>query len=107
MAVLLPQQSRYANIGFITEFSSSESVLEQSDYTEPSELSYQYHELRAGEEITQIAYKYYGGQVPNASEYYYVICLSNGIFTPYDLTDFVGKYLRIPNILQWLNRVSE
>lgn len=107
MAVELPQQSRYANLGFITEFSAVESMLEQGEYKEPAGLDYQYHEVKNREEITQIAYKYYGSQVPNASEYYYVICLSNDIFKPHDLTEYIGKIIRIPNILQWLNRVSE
>jgi hypothetical protein len=103
--ILLPSQSRYANLGFITEFSSLERTLDQADYTEPTGLTYKYHTVRENEEITQIAYRYFSQDVENASQYYWVICLSNSIFTPHDLSEYIGKTIRIPNILQFLNRI--
>jgi len=48
--------------------------------------------LQYGQRIDQLAYNYLG-----SGEYWWVICLINGLSTPFDSSLIVGKILRIPS----------
>ena len=62
------------------------------------ELTDKYHTLLEGETLDQVAFRYYASRAgDNAAELWWVIADANGIVNPFDLEEFVGKELLVPN----------
>ena len=75
--------------------------MEFPDYAyQKSENDVYYTPLR-GEKLTDIAYKYWDEIVPNAGKYWWVIAYANDIVNPLDESEYVGKEVLIPDILQF------
>lgn len=98
--ITLPVSNMYAD-GKMVVFADGTGKLKRTrvvyEPTEPDE----YHTVKIGERITQIAYNRYKDKVPNPNHWYWVICDANSIRNPLDLSAFVGKTIVIPNILNF------
>jgi len=64
-----------------------------------------YHTYVAGERLDQLAWRYYGGQIDNASKLWWVIADANNIFNPFEMDDYVGKPLLVPDIQKVLLQI--
>lgn len=61
-----------------------------------------YYTVLMNDRIDLIAYKHYKNQVEDASKYWWVIADANNITDPLDLSEYIGKEILIPNILNTL-----
>lgn len=87
------------NNGYIIDFpKDGESLLLRDLIDFPTDIADLYHTLVDNERLELIAYQYYGSQIERAAELWWVIADANGIMNPLDLSGYVGKELRIPNI---------
>jgi hypothetical protein len=96
------QTNLYSN-GFIVDFpDDGESVLLRDKVSFNKSEDDEYYVVKDGDRIELIAYKKYQAKIERAAELWWVIADANNIFNPFDLTDYVGKELRIPNIYKLL-----
>ncbi len=61
----------------------------------------EYYTVKIGDVITRIAYKFYRDKVSLPSHYWWIIADANGIKNPLDLSEWKGKELVIPNVLNF------
>lgn len=89
----------YAN-GYIVSFDdgSGEQMLLVDPLSIKASEGDIYHPYVNGERLDQIAWKYYSGQVVNASKLWWVIAFANNIFNPFDMSEYAGAHLLIPDI---------
>lgn len=66
----------------------------------PAEMD-DFYTVSMDDVITRIAYKFYKSKVELPSHYWWIIADANNIKNPLDLTDFIGKEIVIPNILNF------
>jgi hypothetical protein len=59
-----------------------------------------YYTLKENERLDLLAYRFYKDEVPDPSKYWWAIADANRIYNPFDLADFVGKDILIPDIQQ-------
>lgn len=98
------ENNRFYN-GEVLEFADGTTELVAPDYPVIVNPKFLVHQVKEGEEISAIAYKYYNRFVDDASKYWFVIAQANDIDLPLDLSDYVGKFIIIPDIQQFrLNR---
>jgi hypothetical protein len=98
------ENNRFYN-GEIYEYADSTVELVAPAYPTIVNPKFLAHQVVDGEDLTTIAFKYYGKIVDDASKYWFVIAEANTIDFPLDLTDFIGKSIIIPDIQQFrLNR---
>lgn len=60
-----------------------------------------YHQVKQGDDLRQIAWRYYRNYVEMAHEYWDVIADANEIETPLDISDLAGTTIVIPDILRF------
>ena len=92
----LRNSNLYAD-GKLVSVSSSEDILIRELVTVPSGPGDGYHRVSNTDEITVIAFKYYKDKTERAAEYWWLIADANDIANPMDLSDWVGRQLRIPD----------
>ena len=56
------------------------------------------YKIRSNDRLDRIAQEHYGQVTSDAYRYWYLIADANGIATPFDLSDYVGKDIFIPNL---------
>ena len=102
MGVELRENNLYRN-GEIVSFEDTgeELLLREPLVIIPSEQD-EYYLVKALDRLDLIASKKYGKYVPDASKYWWVIADANGIQEPLDLSEYLGKQILIPNILNVL-----
>lgn len=61
----------------------------------------QYYTVKIGDELDEIAYRYYKNKLENAQRYWYVLADVNNIENPLDISDWVGRNIVIPDILNF------
>lgn len=66
-----------------------------------------YHTVKQADRIDLLAYNYYKNRVADASKFWWVIADANNIENPLDLSEFVGKDILIPNIMNALLTIQE
>ena len=77
------------------------ALMRQRVATEGS-LEDEYHAVTVNDRLDIIAWKYYGDIVPDASKFWWLLADVNNIYDPFDLTEYVGKQILIPDILNIL-----
>jgi hypothetical protein len=88
----------YVN-GYIVEFpEDQEEALYRDRLVIDKDINDQYHTVVEGDRLDLLAYQYYRFDVPDASKNWWIIADANSIFNPFDLSEFIGKDLLIPNI---------
>lgn len=95
--VKIREDNLYSN-GRVIIFDNGEKILIRDiiDYT-PKETD-RFHLLKASDELTKLAGKFYGGTIENPGKYWWVIADANNVNNPLDLTDLVGTELVIPDL---------
>lgn len=97
----IPQNSRFFG-GEMLLYSSGVSFLEAKEYQRPESLEFETHLVKESETIQAIAAKYYNKIRQDGEHFFWLICYDNNIGEPYNLSDWVGKYIRIPDLHQYL-----
>ncbi len=75
--------------------------LQAPTYKVPENFKFTLHKVVQGQTLDRIAFANYGKLVEKASRYWWLIAEVNGIDRPWDLSDWVGKDLIIPDIFQY------
>lgn len=91
----LSDSNPYQN-GRILNLPNGERMLLRERIAPESSRHDRIHVLRKNEELTNIAWKYYSGQVQDPQHYWWVIADANDIVNPLDLSD--KERLLIPDI---------
>ena len=74
--------------------------IEAPEWKEPDNFRFDLHQVVMGESLDRIAFRYYRDKVQNASQYWWLIAQANDIERPWDLSDWAGEKLVIPDIYQ-------
>ena len=106
MEIELRGNSLYRN-GFIVEFDDTDEQLLMRDQIDFEGTVYdEYYTVRMEDRLDLIAYRHYKNSVEDSSKYWWVIADANNIVNPLDLSDFIGKEILIPNILNVLIQIE-
>lgn len=94
---VISSSNLYAN-GYVIDFSEDgESLLLRDKLVIEPDVNDSYHTVRAGDKLRFIAYDKYKNYDSKAAQLWWAIADANDIFNPLDLTDWIGKDLRIPD----------
>lgn len=106
MDITFKGNNLYRN-GAILLFDNGEGLLVR----EPLELTGSsedlYHRVVYNDRLDLLAHKFYSGTMDDASKFWWVIADANNIENPLDLSEFVGKEILVPNILNTLLKIQE
>lgn len=103
-SALLPSNP-YAG-GTVSVFFDGKAKLKSKDFTYTGGPGDQYHTVKAGELLDQIAHRYYQGQVEDGFLWYSLVRKVNGIRNALDLSALVGEEIVIPNIANFKLRYN-
>ncbi|WP_291726160.1 hypothetical protein [Bernardetia sp.] len=98
--IRLHESNLYAG-GTLTIFDDGRRILEAKERTPAKNQAFQTHIVVAGDDLTILAYKYYGSLVTEAKNYWHVIADANNIEKPWRLEELIGEEIIIPDIYQW------
>lgn len=98
--IRLKDSNPYAG-GAIIVFEDGTQILEAQPKRIIKNPKFQEHLVVDGDELTVLAWKYYGNLVPDAGKYWKVIAEENNLEKAHILEDMIGEKIRIPDILQW------
>ena len=59
-----------------------------------------YHTMKEDERLELLAWQYYRHEVPDPSKYWWAIADANNIYNVFELDEYVGKEILIPDIQQ-------
>lgn len=96
----LKEYDPYAG-GRLNTYSTGEQELIARTYERPTPPKFKVHTVTEGETLSYIAWLYYNGVDQDPSKWLHLIALDNGIEKQWDLSDFVGKEIRIPDLIQF------
>lgn len=85
--------------GYLIEFNTSEGLLLRDKVVVDGSIEDQYYVVQLEDRLDLLAWKFYGNIVDDASKYWWLLADANNIHNPLDLSEFVGKSILIPNIL--------
>ena len=97
--IQLSEYNPYAG-GNIIVFNEGTRLLEQRIKEPLLNPQFQTHLVRATDTLWLIANRYYRGLVPFPDRYYHLILEANNIEKAYELSDWIGKEIIIPDIFQ-------
>ena len=103
-SVKLRNNNLYRN-GSVIRFSDGEEILVREKVILEGTLTDNYHILKRGERLDQIAYRYYKDIAKDASKYWWLIADANDIHNPLDLSSYVGTELLVPNLTKAVVRI--
>lgn len=107
MEIEVKGNSLYRN-GFLVTFEDSDEVLLQRNTIEfEGTIHDKYYVVKIDDRLDLIAYRHYKGIVEDSSKYWWVIADANNIPNPLDLSDYIGKEILIPNILNVLLKIQQ
>ena len=99
-----PIELRVSNLyaqGRMIIFADGSGELERDKFeyipTEPDD----YYTVKYDDRLTKIAYDFYNNKVELASHYWWIIADANDIENPLDISEYIGKEIIIPNILNF------
>jgi len=98
--IRLHESNLYAG-GSLTIFDDGRRILEVKERKLTKNLNFQMHLVVAGDDLTILANKYYGSLVPKAKNYWHIIADANNIEKPWQLSEYIGSEIIIPDVLQW------
>ncbi len=98
--IRLKDSNPYAG-GTITVSDDGTQILEAQPKRVIKNPKFQEHLVIEGDELTVLAYRYYGNLVPDAGKYWKVIAEENNLEKAHSLEEMIGETILIPNILQW------
>jgi nucleoid-associated protein YgaU len=98
--IRLHESNLYAG-GSLIIFEDGRRILETKERETTKNLKFQTHLVVAGDELTVLADKYYGSLVTKAKNYWHIIADANNFEKPWQISEFIGTEIIIPDILQW------
>lgn len=99
VAVELEPNNLY-RYGWVEVFDNNEKLLLRKPLEIKVTLTDKYHLLRRGEMLDQLAHRYYQNIAKNPSKFWWVIADVNNIYNPFDLTEYEGTQIVIPNLIK-------
>lgn len=99
-AVFLSESNLYAG-GSIYNYAdgTAELVRPEINYERISEDKA--YKVKENETLRHIAFHSYKDIVPRADRWWHIIAIANQIENPLDLSEYVGEYIIIPDIIKW------
>lgn len=98
--IAVRENNLYVN-GQVIDFGEEQLLIREPLQIIGNELD-RYHIVTEFDRIDLIAWKYYKSVAVDSSKYWWVIADANNIIDPFDLSEFIGKNLLIPD----LNRIK-
>lgn len=95
MSITVRESNLYQN-GQVIEYDNGDKELEREIILFPGEEEDQYHPVKAGDELTKLAYHYYKDFTQDPGKYWWVIADANDIENPLDLSEYIGSEIVIP-----------
>ncbi len=99
--LLLPDFDRFYN-GEDATFADGSQELTAPTFLLPENTQFTVAAINIGMEITELANKQYSKKVEQAGKYWWVLCETNNIDKPWELDNFAGQTLLVPDILNFL-----
>lgn len=96
----LRRNNLYANGSAIYFPKTKEYLLVREILTFTPSTGDKYHIVTDGERLDLLAWRFYKDEVPDPSKYWWAIADANNIYNPFDLSEWVGKNILIPDIQQ-------
>lgn len=84
--------------GAVETFANGEQMLLREPLAVPGSLQDKYHTLKEGQDLDWVAWFYYKDLAADTSKLWWVIADANEVYNPFDLSDYVGKQLVVPDI---------
>lgn len=106
MEITLAGNNVFRN-GQILLFDNGEGMIIRDTIEFTGESEDMYHTVKMNDRLDLLAYNFYSSRVEDASKFWWVIADANSIENPLDLTEFVGKNILIPNIMNALLAIQE
>ena len=103
-SIKLRNNNLYRN-GRVIRFSDGDELLIRKQVTLEGTLTDNYHVLKKGERLDQLAWKYYKMLAKDASKYWWLIADANKIYNPMELDSYIGQELLIPNLTKAIVRL--
>lgn len=94
----LRDNNLYAN-GSVLEFSGNITLLEREPLKYDGSITDRHHTVIQGETLTGLAYKYYKSISSDPAKYWWVLADVNSIDNPFDISDWIGKDILIPDLI--------
>ncbi len=98
--IRLKDSNPYAG-GSIIIFDDGTQILEAQPKRVIKNPKFRTHLVVEGDELTVLAYRYYGNLVTDAGKYWKVIAEENNLEKAHILEEMIGETILIPDILQW------
>lgn len=102
MELELRGNNLYRNGEIIVFDNTDEKLLHRELLSIKGTVKDTYYTVKMNDRIDLIAFNHYKNQVEDASKYWWVIADANNITNPLDLSEYIGKEILIPNILNTL-----
>ncbi len=96
--IVLKEENLYSN-GRVIIFDDGQKSLSREVINYAPRETDRFHLVKASDELTKLAGKFYGQSIKNAGKYWWVIADANNIINPLDLTSLVGVEIVIPDLL--------
>jgi len=84
--------------GELLTFPNGDQLLERKDLDYTAQVSDDYHRVMDTDTLDYIAWLFYQEKVDDPSKYWWIIAEVNDIENPFDISEFVGKDLLVPDI---------
>jgi hypothetical protein len=97
--VELSQYNMFAN-GVILNFSDGTQKLQREPLVIIAKEGDDFHTVKEGDRLEQIAWLYWNKKVANAQFYWWVIRDANNVKNPLDLSTHIGNEILVPDILR-------
>lgn len=97
-SIELSDNNLYRN-GEVHTYADGESVLIRKKLLLEPTVFDEYHVVTEMDRIDKLAHTKYKDKVTDASKYWWVIADANDIKNPFDLSEYVGRQILIPDII--------
>ncbi|MAX80394.1 MAG: hypothetical protein CL843_09480 [Crocinitomicaceae bacterium] len=99
MSVKVRQHELYYDAELI-QLPDGEFILERVPIEYENSINDRYHSVKIEDSLDHISWSYYKELVDKSEYYWWVIAEVNDIENPFDLTDYIGQKILIPDILK-------
>lgn len=100
MANLLKEYSPYTT-GKEIRFSDGTTELDMGEFVIPKSNKDKYFTPISSSRLDSISHDYYSESVSDAGKYWWLLAISNDIDNPLDKSEFEGREIIIPDILEF------
>jgi nucleoid-associated protein YgaU len=94
----LSDSNLFSRSGYVVLLDDNKTLFFRNPLVWKPQPTDKFHVVRLNESLDAIAYQYYANIRTDAERYWWVIAEANQIQNPLDISDYVGKSIRIPDI---------